>query len=95
MERVDVTIICHCSVSLGLQFKVQQFDVMLVPTHDVDDSIRRITEAQNSKGLRAIGWCRAPKETDQTKIIQDNAHCLWRTRWWSHRRGPVATPQTC
>ena len=46
---------------------------MLVPTHDVDDSIRRITEAQNSKGLRVIGWCHAPKETDQaiseTKIM--------------------------
>ena len=42
-----------------------RFDVLLVPSHDVDDRVRQITQAQNKVGFRVIGWCRAPKESDQ------------------------------
>ena len=46
-----------------------RFDVMLVPSQDVDDRVRQITQAQNEVGFRIIGWCRAPKESDQ--VISD------------------------
>ena len=42
-----------------------RFDVMLVPSHDVDDRVRQITQAQNDVRFRIIGWCRATKESDQ------------------------------
>ena len=65
LDRVEVPISQYCSVSLGLQVVSEKFDVMALAPHDVDDRIRELVSTQNETGFRVIGWCRAPKESDQ------------------------------
>ena len=55
----------NIAVSLGSQVITEKFHVMALAPHDVDDRIPRLASAQNEVSFRLIGWCRAPKETDQ------------------------------
>ena len=66
MDRVDVPIVDFASVTLGEVMMVEKFDVMALPSHDVDDAVRKIAEVQNQTGFRIIGWCRAAKETEHS-----------------------------
>ena len=67
LDRVDVPIISHSSVMLGTIVMREKFDVFAMPSHTVDDGVRKFTEVQNANGgFRVIGWCRAPKETDHS-----------------------------
>ena len=66
LDRVDVPIVNFASVILGELVLAEKFDVMALQPHDVDDSLRIIAAAQNDTGFRLIGWCRAPKESDNS-----------------------------
>ena len=66
LDRVDVPIVSFTSVSLGELVLAEKFDVLALPPHDVDDGIRMLATAQRVSGFRIIGWCRAPKESDNS-----------------------------
>ena len=66
LDRVDVPIVSFISVKLGELVLSEKFDVMSLEPHDVDDGVKEIATAQNTEGFQIIGWCRAPKESDNS-----------------------------
>ena len=66
MDRVDVPIVSFTNVSLRELVLAEKFDVMALPPHDVDDGVRMLATEQGASGFIIIGWCRAPKETDNS-----------------------------
>ena len=67
LDRVYVPIVKYTSVPLGITVMAEKFDVLSMESHDVDDGVRRFTAVQNeNEGFRIVGWCRAPKESDDS-----------------------------
>ena len=54
----------------------EKFDVMALQPHDVDDRLRIIAAAQNDTGFRLVGWCRAPKESDNSILDAKIMHVV-------------------
>ena len=80
LDRVDVPIVKYTSVPLGITVMAEKFDVLSMESHDIDDGVRRFTAVQiENEGFRIVGWCRDPKESDDSisdAKIMDVVSCL-------------------